>query len=163
MFLICLLIVPAIQADLVDLGLEISIYGTPIYIGECEERDTLEQIYGKLPLNTIFFPVKFLNVRYHEELKGSVPRAVPYDAIKDAKEGRPATLTINGTKYGVSCRQQREDNSYKANSFEEVVTHFIKEFAADCNYLANGSGSLKEAKVIDAQGEGHGVNKSPYI
>lgn len=160
---ICLLMMCTIQADLVDLGLEISIYDKPLYIGECEERDKLEQIYGKLPLNTIFFPVKFLNDCYYDELQGYVPQAVPYDYIKGAQEGRPATLTINGVQYWVRCRQQREDNMYSANSFEQVVTHFIKDFAKDCHYLANGCGSLKKAQVIDDQGEGHGVNKSPYI
>jgi len=131
------------------------------YIGQCEERTKAEEFFGKqLPLNTVFFQVDYKNRKYLGLKRFGILEFIPYEYIKDKKEGDYIELSLDGKNYPFLCLQQASD-SYNQYAFEVIVQTQYQRFLKCANWLCAGDQVLFEGHVVERSLTQHGKNGTP--
>lgn len=138
------------------------------YIGSGPSRDKIDQLYGKkFSQDTVFFLFRFADAFGYNKPDFD-EGYIPYDLIKDVKEGDSIELTINNKKVVFEWRQQSNwCKTPKAPLFEEMVAREMASFKKQAEWLFDSDSSqpsLIEAGVIDLNSATrHGENCSPFV
>jgi len=135
-----------------------------VYMGTCTDREIVEMTYGRtFPMNTIFVSIKL--TRYNKHLVGF--DLIPYDYIREKKEGDSFPLTINGKEYTICCNHLNNGCPWGSDTFEKIAQEGMSRFSQCANWLFGDhdkSKTLIASKVIrPGVGSQHGKNKSPYV
>ncbi|MGB8467966.1 MAG: hypothetical protein WCE21_03090 [Candidatus Babeliales bacterium] len=135
-----------------------------LYIGHCEQRTQLEQLYGqKFALNE---PFVALNLKIKKSDAHTYAHMAwqwqdkddgyayghcyfPHSMVKDCQEGTSAPICLcKNTTLFVHC-QQRGNEFYGHQSFETVMAIAYKKFCQQPDFLLEGRKSLLENKIIE--------------
>ena len=149
-----------------------------VYLGNCKERAVAQEVFNeKFPLNTLFFYIKFVNspkTKFEKlthlldlefSFKEIFPEFIPYDYIKDKKEGDAITLKLQGKLHSFIC-QQLGARSYRQSKFEDMIALGIKDFKQTPNFIIGGEEVLFEEKIVkknEFRLTEHGENCSPFL